>query len=118
MKKKNELAVNEVDKHLKVVEQSLKDKISEFAKYEDSSGEKSKGAKGLAMTINKRVKLHFGIPREEYTASDVELLVALQSRIMATIDAGVSKGITRRSIKDSIYSTIEKFSNIRSDGFC
>ena len=110
---KNQLATPDALNHLKVVEQTLKDKISWFATYEDPSGNKSSGAAGLAKQINRLIKLHFAAPREEFSNSDIELLVALMSKIIGIIESGVHDQLTRTTIKKTIYAFIEKFAGLK-----
>ncbi len=110
---KNQLVTIEAKQHLQLVENNLKNKITDFSRYQDSTGKKSSGSKGLAMQINKRVKLNFSASRDEFTSADIELLVALQSKIIEVIDKGVSDGLTRGAIKQTIYATIEKYSGLK-----
>ena len=110
---KNQLVTFEAKQHLQVVENSLKNQISIFADYIDSTGKKSSGSKGLAMQINKRVKLHFSASRDEFTNSDIELLVAMQSKLIEIMRQGAKDGLTRDTIKKTIYAAIEKFAGLK-----
>ena len=110
---KNELITTEAKQHLQLVERNLKSKITEFAGYTDKSGRSSSGSAGLAIQINKRIKLNFAVPREEFTTTDVELLTALLSKLMGVIDAGVAHGLTRDAIKQNLYAKIKAFAALK-----
>lgn len=109
----NELITTEARQHLKLVERNLKNKITEFSGYTDKSGRSSSGSAGLAIQINNRIKLNFAVPREEFTTTDVELLTALLSKLIAVMDDGVADGLTRDAIKQNLYAKIKAFAALK-----
>jgi hypothetical protein len=81
--------------------------VSKFGGYTDSTGEAATSEKGLMVSINKRVKVHFGMAREEMPRDMLLHVASLYDRIIAMIDRGMRDGKTRREIKQAIGSTIK-----------
>jgi hypothetical protein len=98
---------------LKIIEGELKQAISQFALYVDSAGNQSSGAGGLAIQINKRVKLKFQSARDELSEPDIRLLAALQAKLKEVLLEGQQKGLTRAAIKANVYALIDKFAELK-----
>jgi hypothetical protein len=111
MNKKELVVANQqtevVRSNIKTVEHELKQSISNFAEYVDSSGKRSSGAKGLAMQINIRVKKCFGADREGMDHVGVCTLYNTLVLVNGIINRGMENKLSRAEIKAKIYQAIE-----------
>jgi hypothetical protein len=107
---KRELSIIERKRQeLAPVEQGLKDVITHHSDYVDPSGNKSSGAKGLALQINIRIKKAFSEDRDSFTYGLLQLLIALLEHLTQVIKLGELNHKTRKEIKREVYQSIEDF---------
>lgn len=96
------------------VEQDLKDTISNHVGYIDPEGNKSTGAKGLALQINIRIKKAFSDDRDSFTYGLLQLLISLLEHLTQVIKLGELNHKTRKEIKREVYQSIEDFGALAS----
>jgi hypothetical protein len=81
--------------------------VSKFGGYVDKTGAAATSEKGLMVSINKRVKVHYGMAREEMPRDMLLHVASLYDRIISILDRGIRDGKTRREIKLAIDATIK-----------
>ncbi|MBF0395754.1 MAG: hypothetical protein HQK78_03205 [Desulfobacterales bacterium] len=95
----------------------LKDVIKKHSEYIDIKGNKSSGAKGLMLQINRRVKDKIGHSIQElYEAGKIESLNAMVRKISDIITIGEEQNKLRAEIKKQIYSFIDKYCEVMEIG--
>ncbi len=82
--------------------------ISNHAMYVGSDNVASTSKKGLAVTINKKIKAVIGKSVEDINNStDLFTLTAMRQAIVAQLNIGERMLLPRKSIKQNIYNAIE-----------
>jgi len=86
---------------LRVYKSQLENAIEELVK--------SKKSKRLILKINKRINKDFGFDLNgELTEPQLCILVALHKKLSIEILDGIDKKLTRKAIKNSLYSLIKR----------
>lgn len=89
-----------------VSQNELMQVVSQFGNYIDDTGATATSERGLVVSINKAIKLHYGLPREDMPRDMLLHVASLLDRIINLIDKGMKERKTRQEIKRAIRETI------------
>jgi hypothetical protein len=94
----------------------LKNEATDFSKYVDPEGEKSTGAKGFMIQLNKRIKSAIGKSVQEIQQTEDMLLVAaVRLKLAKMIKSQKEQNKLRREVKDNAYDFIDKFGKLKTE---
>lgn len=83
--------------------------VSQFGQYVDESGAKASSERGLVVSINRAIKKHYGLARDEMPRDMLLHASSAIDRVVGLIEQGMSDGQSRREIKDGIRSIIRAY---------
>lgn len=83
--------------------------VSNFGQYVDASGGHATSERGLVVSINRAIKKHYGLARDEMPRDMLLHASSALDRVVTLIENGMVKGQSRREIKDGIRSIIRAY---------
>lgn len=88
---------------------ALMEQVTRFGQYVDVTGAKATSERGLVVSINRAIKKHYGMARDEMPRDMLLHASSALNRVVALIDLGITGGQSRREIKDGIRSIIRAY---------
>lgn len=91
-----------------ITQSELQEIVTTFGGYVDVTGAHATSTRGLVVSVNKAIKAHYGLAREEMPRGMLLHVASLLERIIGLIDHGMKGGATRAEIKSEIRDAIRK----------
>lgn len=103
----NSLTIPQARRELAEADHELKGAITRFSGYQDPAGNNSTGPKGIAIQINRRIKLHYG-QADDFDADTCLAVAALRMGLARVLDKAQEDHLMRDEVKKTIYRHIER----------